>query len=64
MTDDFKLTMTHISDNEDGSATVNLDMDANAVRCLINSGFVSLLRDAIRDGKILKADEEKAGGTE
>jgi len=64
MTDDFKLTMTHISDNEDGSATVNLDMDANAVKCLINYGFVSLLRDAIRDGKILKADEEKAGGTE
>jgi hypothetical protein len=64
MTDDFKLTMTHISDNEDGSATVNLDMDANAVRCLINYGFVAMLRDAIASKKLLIEDEMKAGGTE
>jgi hypothetical protein len=56
--------MEHISENDDGSCNVMLHMDNNAVKCLISYGFVSLLRDAIRDGKILKADEEKAGGTE
>ena len=64
MDDSFRLTMEHISENDDGSCNVMLHMDNNAVKCLISYGFVSLLKDAIRDGRILKADEEKAGGTE
>lgn len=36
-----------ITENEDGSANVELDLDAEAVRLLLNIGFNKLLKDHI-----------------
>ena len=36
-----------ITENEDGSANVELDLDVEAVRLLLNIGFNKLLKDHI-----------------
>ena len=39
------ITVGDITENEDGSADVVLDLDPEAVRLLINVGFNQLLRE-------------------
>ena len=41
------ITVGDITENEDGSADVVLDLDPEAVRLLINVGFNQLLRERL-----------------
>ena len=41
------ITVGDITENEDGSANVVLDLDVEAVRLLLNIGFNKLLKDHI-----------------
>ena len=39
------ISVLEITENEDGSANVELDLDVEAVRLLLNVGFNQLLRE-------------------
>lgn len=41
------ITVGDITENEDGSANVVLDLDSESVRLLINIGFNQLLREQL-----------------
>ena len=41
------IEVRHITENEDGSANVELDLDVEAVRLLLNVGFNQILKDHI-----------------
>ena len=41
------ITVGDITENEDGSANVELDLDVEAVRLLLNVGFNKILKDHI-----------------
>ena len=41
------IEVRHITENEDGSANVELDLDVEAVRLLLNVGFNKILKDHI-----------------
>ena len=41
------ITVGDITENEDGSANVELDLDVEAVRLLLNVGFNQILKDHI-----------------
>ena len=41
------ITVGDITENEDGSANVVLDLDPEAVRLLLNVGFNQILKDHI-----------------
>lgn len=45
------IVVHHVTENEDGSATVELDLGANAVRLLIELGFSALVKEAIKLGE-------------
>lgn len=44
------IVVHHVTENEDGSATVQLDLGANALRFLIELGFCTLVKEAIKMG--------------
>ena len=41
------LTVTNIDENEDGSATVELDLDKETLRLLVQEGVISILQHVI-----------------
>ena len=41
------ITVGDITENEDGTATIELDLDVEAVRLLLNVGFNQILKDHI-----------------
>ena len=43
------ITVGDITENEDGSANVVLDLDPEAVRLLLNVGFNQLLREYLEE---------------
>jgi hypothetical protein len=45
------ITVGDITENEDGSANVVLDLDPEAVRLLLNVGFNQLLREYLEEKK-------------
>ena len=45
------ISVLEITENEDGSANVELDLDAEAVRLLLNVGFNQLLREHLEEKK-------------
>lgn len=45
------ITVGDITENEDGSANVVLDLDPESVRLLINVGFNQLLREYLEENK-------------
>lgn len=52
--DDQNMIVVHkVTENEDGTASVQLDLGANAVQLLIELGFRALVKEAI------KTSEEK-----
>jgi len=44
------IIVHHVTENEDGSATVQLDLGENALRFLIELGFCTLVKEAIKMG--------------
>lgn len=46
---DLKVEM--IKENEDGSAEVNIHMDDEAVRYLLNKAIIDCLKEAVAHGK-------------
>jgi len=59
---DCKIEMEVLSENEDGSVNAQLYMDADSAKYLITYGFLHMLKEAIKDGKLNTV--EKAGGTD
>jgi hypothetical protein len=53
----MKLTVHTISENEDGSANVVLDLDNEAREYLMNYAFIRMLKDAVAEGKLYKVEE-------
>ena len=53
MTDDNELVIRSITDHDDGSATVTLDLGPEALRLLVEIGFCTVIKQAIA------RDEEK-----
>lgn len=50
--DQNMIVVHHVTENDDGSATVQLDLGANALRFLIELGFRALVKEAIKmDGE-------------
>ena len=51
--DDQNMIVVHkVTENEDGTASVQLDLGANAVQLLIELGFRTLVKEAIKmDGE-------------
>ena len=45
------IEIRKITENEDGSANVELDLDVEAVRLLLNVGFNQLLREHLEEKK-------------
>ena len=45
------ISVLEITENEDGSANVELDLDVEAVRLLLNVGFNQLLREYLEEKK-------------
>mgnify|MGYP000044028036 FL=1 len=55
----MKFTLNTISENEDGSANVVLDLDNEAREYLLNYAFIRMLKDAIEEGSLYKVEEGK-----
>lgn len=43
------VEVLNIIENEDGSANVELDLDAEAVKLLVQEGFISILKNHIEE---------------
>lgn len=48
----MKIDFQVVKENEDGSADCTLDMDKDAVQVLLNFGFVTMLSNAVEEGKL------------
>jgi hypothetical protein len=59
---DCKIELECLTENEDGSVNAQLYMDADSAKYLISYGFLHMLREAIKEGKLNTI--EKAGGTD
>jgi len=60
---DCKIEMEYLEENPDGSINVKLNMDADSAKYLSTYGFLHMLREAVKEGKMNTVDE-KAGGTD
>jgi hypothetical protein len=60
---DCNIKLEFLTENEDGSVNAQLYMDGDSAKYLITYGFLHMMRDAIKEGK-LNTVEEKAGGTD
>lgn len=49
LNDDDFLVVHEVKEHEDGSATVQLDLGANAVRTLLQVGFITIIKQGIRN---------------
>lgn len=49
LNDDDFLVVHEVKEHEDGSATVQLDLGANAMRTLLQVGFITILKQGIRN---------------
>jgi hypothetical protein len=49
--DDF-LVVHEVVENPDGTATVQLDIGKNALRTLVEVGFIAILKKGIRDAEL------------
>ena len=45
------IEVLKVTENEDGTATIELDLDPESVRLLINVGFNQLLREHLEEKK-------------
>lgn len=54
----MKFTLNTISENEDGSANVVLDLDNEAREYLINYAVIRMFKDAIAEGSLYQVKEE------
>ena len=59
---DCNIKLECLTENEDGSVNAQLYMDADSAKYLITYGFIHMLREAIKEGKLNTI--EKAGGTD
>ena len=46
-----KIKIIEITDNEDGSASVQLDMDASTYHKVFNAGFIHLIEEGLKGEK-------------
>jgi len=60
---DCNIKLECLTENEDGSVNAQLYMDADSAKYLITYGFLHMMREAIKEGK-LNTIEEKTGGTD
>jgi len=51
LNDDDFLVVHEVVEHEDGSATVQLDLGANAVRTLLQVGFITIIKKGIRNSE-------------
>ena len=49
--DDDLLVVHEIKEHEDGSATVQLDLGAKAMRTLLEVGFIAIIKQGIRSSE-------------
>lgn len=57
-----KIVVKEVTEHEDGSATLDLDLDSESLRLLVEEGITSLLKKAIdnEDGyALIKEDAEQ-----
>ena len=59
---DCKIEIECLNENEDGSINAQINMDADSAKYLITYGFLHMMREAIKEGKLNTV--EKAGGTD
>lgn len=59
---DCKIEIECLTENEDGSINAQLNMDGDSARYLITYGFLHMMKEAIKEGKLNTI--EKAGGTD
>ena len=59
---DCNIKLECLTENEDGSVNAQLYMDADSAKYLITYGFIHMLREAIKEGKLNTI--ERAGGTD
>jgi hypothetical protein len=59
---DCKIEIECLTENEDGSINAQLNMDGDSAKYLITYGFLHMMREAIKEGKLNTV--EKAGGTD
>ena len=50
LTDDDFIIVHEVVENEDGTASVALDLGKNALRMLIEIGFIAVIKEGIRSG--------------
>lgn len=51
------IEVVNIVENEDGSANVELELDVEAVRLLVQEGFISILATHIKEQERKKNDK-------
>lgn len=51
LNDDDFLVVHEVQEHEDGSATVQLDLGANAMRTLLQVGFIAIIKQGIRNSE-------------
>ena len=49
--DDKRIVVHEVIENEDGSATVTLDLGADALRMIIQVGFLTIVKRGIEEEK-------------
>ena len=55
----MKIDVINYRDDSDGGATIELDLDEEATKYLIDKGFNSLLRDAIKIMEKVNIENER-----
>lgn len=50
LTDADMIVVHQVTENEDGTASVELDLGANTLRLLIELGFCALVKESIKMG--------------
>lgn len=60
LTDDDFLVVHEVIENEDGTASIKLDIGKNVLQMLVNVGFNSVVRYAIRNEAVVK-DMDQSG---
>jgi len=51
LNDDDLLVVHEVEEHEDGSATVQLDLGAKAIKTLIQVGFIAIMKQGIRSSE-------------
>jgi hypothetical protein len=56
--ENFKIEMLCLDENQDGSIDVKLNMDGESAKYLISYGFIHMLKEAIKEGKLNTVNDE------